>query len=314
VPLAMKQAKDRAIDKEQYFTCENVVKIMLQTFSEREPERWRNIEHVIEPSAGGGAFLKQMQQVFKSITAYDIVPCSKNVLQQDFLALEPTQEQQEQRTHTACIGNPPFGIRGAMARRFLNQCAKFADTIYMILPISFKTPQMMSSVNKHYHIEWTVDLPVNIWEDVTGKLMSRKIKTAAFFMVRKDFARPSVVRHTMNSINEQAQGWCVVSTKTSNKKHDKRKQDLIRKSDVAFFLWNVQVEKVKDIKDFNTGRYHVVRLSCTHPTKHVLQVLREEYAKVRKQKAQVSTLGAMVALALPDLLQIMTNAIKALKL
>lgn len=83
----------------------------------------------IEPSAGEGCFYDLLPP--RSI-ALDIIPRHDKIMQADFLKWYPA------RAHRyAVIGNPPFGVRGAMALAFLNRSLLFADLVAFILPMSF---------------------------------------------------------------------------------------------------------------------------------------------------------------------------------
>jgi hypothetical protein len=84
---------------------------------------------IIEPSAGNGAFSKQI----KHCIAYDIAPDDDSIIKQDFLALGHIPG-----AHICFVGNPPFGKRGELAKRFMNHAMNLnAETICFILPTSF---------------------------------------------------------------------------------------------------------------------------------------------------------------------------------
>lgn len=309
----MKNAKERVIKSEQYYTALSTASDIMSQFVERESVIWNQIDQIIEPSAGGGSFLKALAMHLgnRTVLAYDIEPNDETVAKQDFLQLNL---EVHSRHTTLCLGNPPFGVRGSLARKFLNKCTEFSDYILMILPISFKAEAMMSNVNSFFHINWSIDLPVDIWTDTSGKQMARKIKTAAFFISRRDTERPPVKVYSFDMINREADGgWKLISTKTSNQKTNLRTVADIRPSDIGLFLWGNAVDLVREIKDFNSGRYHVIRLLDTPPTKHVLEILRKEYEMVRIEKEKSSTIPGMIAIALPDLLKAVNAAMKKIK-
>ena len=56
---------------------------------------------IIEPSAGGGSFSKQI----KNCVAYDLVPEDDTIIQQDFLKLDISQFYEKK---VLTIGNPPI--------------------------------------------------------------------------------------------------------------------------------------------------------------------------------------------------------------
>jgi len=85
-----------------------------------------NITEVIEPSAGNGRFSKQIADCI----AYDIQPVDDSIIEQDFLKLE-----MEYKVGRLFIGNPPYGSRLSLARKFYVKCAEYGDYIGFILPI-----------------------------------------------------------------------------------------------------------------------------------------------------------------------------------
>lgn len=83
---------------------------------------------LLEPSAGEGAFVKD-----ENCLAMDIEPRADNIIQQDFLLWEPDGK------NYIVVGNPPFGLRGQQALRFLNKALSFADFVCFILPPLFNS-------------------------------------------------------------------------------------------------------------------------------------------------------------------------------
>jgi len=85
----------------------------------------------IEPSTGEGVF-------------YDLLPVKKRIgielhdrkrsefEQADYLTWYP-----KENNNYVVIGNPPFGVRGAIALAFINRSLLFADYVAFILPMSF---------------------------------------------------------------------------------------------------------------------------------------------------------------------------------
>lgn len=83
----------------------------------------------IEPSAGDGSFYHLFPS--NSRVGIDIEPKCDGVIQSDFLRWTPTT------TKNVCIGNPPFGLRGNLALKFINHAAKFSDFVCFIVPQLF---------------------------------------------------------------------------------------------------------------------------------------------------------------------------------
>ena len=99
----------------------------------------------VEPSAGGGAFLEQLP--FPRI-GLDIVSQRSDVSKTDFLTWHPGASVRR----IAVIGNPPFGKNSALARRFFDHAAGFADVIAFILPRTFQKPAFVTRLNQHMHL------------------------------------------------------------------------------------------------------------------------------------------------------------------
>jgi len=85
----------------------------------------------IEPSAGDGRFLKVLPL---NTIALDIEPRHPSVIQADYLNWYPNET-----TNFVVFGNPPFGLRGHTALKFINHSQKFADYVCFILPQLFES-------------------------------------------------------------------------------------------------------------------------------------------------------------------------------
>lgn len=83
----------------------------------------------IEPSAGDGSFYNLLPEDRR--TGVDIEPKCDGVIQSDFLTWQP------QTDRNICVGNPPFGLRGQLALKFINHAAKFSDYVCFVLPQLF---------------------------------------------------------------------------------------------------------------------------------------------------------------------------------
>lgn len=83
----------------------------------------------IEPSAGDGSFYN-LFPVDRRI-GIDIEPRCDGVIKSNFLDWNPETK------NNICIGNPPFGMRGHLALKFINHASDFSDYVCMILPQLF---------------------------------------------------------------------------------------------------------------------------------------------------------------------------------
>ena len=94
-----------------------------------------NEYYFIEPSAGYGCFMKELQKRNLNVRAYDIDPQDKGIRKKDFL--QQHIRLNVQREYRIVIGNPPFGRRGSVAVQFIKKSYSYADIIGFILPRQF---------------------------------------------------------------------------------------------------------------------------------------------------------------------------------
>jgi hypothetical protein len=90
----------------------------------------------IEPSAGNGSFLKILPSDRR--IGLDIEPRFDEIIRQDYLDWSPHPHPSGDKKYVV-IGNPPFGLRGQMALKFINHSIKFADYVCFILPQLFES-------------------------------------------------------------------------------------------------------------------------------------------------------------------------------
>ena len=117
---------------DKYYTHEDVVNYCLYKVEEVVGV---DFDVVVEPSAGGGAFINKIEETFKgSEKVYlDIEPTSELVRQQDYLEFST---EHLKGCKTLVIGNPPFGTRNTLSVKFFKKSVTYAEVIAFILPIS----------------------------------------------------------------------------------------------------------------------------------------------------------------------------------
>lgn len=115
--------------KNQYFTSKVVVNECILDIQNNIPNYQEYL--FIEPSAGNGAFIGNIP----NILAMDIEPMHERVIKQDYLTWFPESKENK----IIVFGNPPFGLRGHSALKFINHSAKFADYVCFILPQLFES-------------------------------------------------------------------------------------------------------------------------------------------------------------------------------
>lgn len=121
-------------DKDQFFTpiktaeyCYSKFITIIENYGDSEKDYM-----FIEPSAGDGSFLKILPKDKR--IGLDIEPKCNEVQKQDFLEWIPPV-----KVKYTVIGNPPFGLRGQLALKFINHSSNFADYVCFILPQLFES-------------------------------------------------------------------------------------------------------------------------------------------------------------------------------
>ena len=121
-------------EKDQFYTpkttaeyCYKKLLEILTKFNDTEKNY-----NFIEPSAGNGCFLKILP-IDRRI-GLDIEPKCDEIKKQDYLEWMPGDSKKY-----IVIGNPPFGLRGQLALKFINHSGIFADYVSFILPQLFES-------------------------------------------------------------------------------------------------------------------------------------------------------------------------------
>jgi len=122
--------------KDQFFTPVDTAKECYNVFCDKIAEFGESIDDYIfiEPSAGDGNFMKVFPQ--DRIIAMDIEPKADGITTQDYLEWLPPENSDKKYV---VFGNPPFGLRGHMALKFINHSYSFADYVCFILPQLFES-------------------------------------------------------------------------------------------------------------------------------------------------------------------------------
>jgi hypothetical protein len=128
------------MELDKFYTSQEVAKECISLIPNIE-----QYDLIIEPSAGDGAFSHQL-----SCIAYDIAPEADDIIQQDWLEVEPIKDKK-----ILVVGNPPFGNRSSLAKAFIKQAQKIgAETIAFILPDVFSklSNQSLSLFSKEWKL------------------------------------------------------------------------------------------------------------------------------------------------------------------
>ncbi len=140
--------RKNALDK--FYTKQDVAQRLIAFV---DPESYTQ---VIEPSAGAGAFSKQI----RFCLAFDLEPEDASIVQQDWFEYAQVRNVNER---VLVIGNPPFGQKHSLAVKFVNHSAGFADTIAFILPKSFMKESVQKTLNPFLHLRLNMVLEKNIF-------------------------------------------------------------------------------------------------------------------------------------------------------
>lgn len=120
-------------EKDQFFTNETTAKYCYSKFIQVFDQYGDGEDYTfIEPSAGSGSFLKILPRDKR--IGLDIEPKLDEIVQQDYLDWKPSENKKY-----VVIGNPPFGLRGQLALKFINYSSEFADYVCFILPQLFES-------------------------------------------------------------------------------------------------------------------------------------------------------------------------------
>ena len=122
----------------------------------------QDIDVIIEPSAGNGSFIHELQQLCSNCLFYDIQPEHELIAKQDYLTLDYSQLIiPDLHTKYHVIGNPPFGRQSTLAIKFIKYSAEFCHSISFILPKSFKKDSMQKHFPDNFHLVYQCDLDTN---------------------------------------------------------------------------------------------------------------------------------------------------------
>ena len=122
-------------EKDQFFTPKVTSEYCYNVFCNKMKELNISTDEYtfIEPSAGDGSFLEVLPK--DRTIAMDIEPRHESIIKQDFLSWEPKNKD----IKYCGFGNPPFGLRGNLALRFINHFVEFAEFVCFILPPLFNS-------------------------------------------------------------------------------------------------------------------------------------------------------------------------------
>lgn len=139
-------------EKDVVLKCLDVVKPYL-----------KDIDLVVEPSAGSGVFVEAIKDRLKlKVKAYDIAPEHFDIEEQDYLELDTDEFN---GVNIAVIGNPPFGSRNSMSVKFFKKSIKFANVVGFVLPIS-----QLNNTSQMYEFDLVESIDLGL-QNYSGRLL-----------------------------------------------------------------------------------------------------------------------------------------------
>jgi hypothetical protein len=125
-------AINKSLPEDTFFTNKSIAKkcfdILIETLNKNNVDI--DDYNFIEPSAGEGSFYDLLPN--NNRKALDINPKKDYIEKSNFLTWYP-----KNKSKYIVVGNPPFGVRGALALAFIKRSLLFADYVAFILPMSF---------------------------------------------------------------------------------------------------------------------------------------------------------------------------------
>ncbi|WHQ36399.1 hypothetical protein [Spiroplasma sp. SV19] len=134
-----------------------------------------NNYNFIEPSAGAGSFYNVMPK--NKRIGIEINPnINEKYIVSNYLDFFPKKNKKY-----IVLGNPPFGLRGNLALRFINHSYEFADIVAFILPPLFDSDGKGSPKKRveGYELMHSEKLPLESFEYPNGK----KVKVSTYFQI-----------------------------------------------------------------------------------------------------------------------------------
>ena len=210
-------------DFDKFYTKKEVVKECLEYID------FNLYDFVIEPSAGDGAFYHQINHPNK--IGIDILPEAPDIVCKDWFEYNIPNTYEK----VLIIGNPPFGLRNRLSRKFLEYSVSFSNvfTIAFILPDVFNKHTMQRYVPEDYRLKHIV-----------------KLQRDAFIIENESYHVPCSF-----FVFEKSEGKCLRFKAELYKETEDWKFG--NKDDYDFFVMGASINTVKDYPEKNNRGYHI---------------------------------------------------------
>jgi len=202
--------------KDQFYTSSTVAKYCFDKTNEIIESLGLNIEDYtyIEPSAGCCNFYNLLPKNRR--IGIDIEPKGENqheLIELDYLKYEPEREGK-----FIVIGNPPFGLRGNLALRFINHSSKFADIVAFILPPLFDSTGKGVPMKRvrGYKLIHTEKLPLDSYYYPNGETVS----IATIFQIWSKIGDINLAERKTQNVDEYIKIYSLSNGKTSSSKRN----------------------------------------------------------------------------------------------
>lgn len=140
-PIKMKDSLDR------FYTKDSVAKECIDSLlSIVGPDNT-----FIDPSAGGGAFFRQLPEKKVGI---DLAPSIDGIIEGDWLDYDVP-------SGCVVVGNPPFGTRNSLTKSFIKHATKKARCVAFILPASYRKETTQRVFSADWILLSSKDIPYN---------------------------------------------------------------------------------------------------------------------------------------------------------
>lgn len=162
-------------DNDEYFTKKEIALYCFDIFMKflKNNKIAMNEYVFIEPSCGDLSFYNLMPE---SKIGIDLNAKDNHILKKNFLDFVPKNNKKY-----IVLGNPPFGLRGNLALRFINHASNFASFIAFILPPLFNSDGKGSPKKriKNMELVHSQNLPLNSFIYPNGK----EVEVATLFQI-----------------------------------------------------------------------------------------------------------------------------------
>lgn len=118
------------LDYDQYYTPYDIMEYCVNKAWDIIKDLGYDVSEFLEPSAGEGIFSNYLATSGQNVIAMDLFPKSENIIEQDYLTCDL-----EYKPKRFIIGNPPYGAKFNLGRKFYDKSCKLGDYIAFILPI-----------------------------------------------------------------------------------------------------------------------------------------------------------------------------------